>query len=171
MSDMRILVVSSCTKRKKKEKDKASEIYLGKQHLYVKKGVKLLKENNNVDWYIISAKYGIINENEVIEPYDLSFNKMSRKDIRELSTGLGIEEKLSSLIKNYKLAFFILGEKYLISIEDLLDKLPISSVFFTNRELPHETVKCGIKEAKKYHIPMVSLKGYLFLEYIKKKKI
>ena len=41
---MRILVVSSCTKRKKKEKDKASEIYLGKQHLYVKKGVKLLKK-------------------------------------------------------------------------------------------------------------------------------
>ena len=52
-----------------------------------------------MDWYIISAKYGIINENEVIEPYDLSFNKMSRKDIRELSTGLGIEKKLSSLIK------------------------------------------------------------------------
>jgi len=70
-----------------------------------------------VDWYIISAKYGIINENEVIEPYDLSFNKMSRKDIRELSTGLGIEEKLSSLIKNYKLAFFTLEKNILFLLK------------------------------------------------------
>jgi len=70
-----------------------------------------------VDWYIISAKYGLINENYVIEPYDLSFNNMHKKDIRKLSKDLRIEDKLSSIIKNHNKVFFILGEKYLISID------------------------------------------------------
>ncbi|MCK4637147.1 MAG: hypothetical protein KAT49_04640 [Methanomicrobia archaeon] len=188
MSNMRILVVSSCTKRKKEEKDKTSEMYLGKQHLFVKEGVAILRKDNDVDWYIISAKYGLINESDVIEPYDLSFNEMSKKEIRRVSTQLGIEEKLYSIIQNqssegrlvnlskgkicHDQAFFILGEKYLSSIEDFLKNIPIPSVFFTTRTIPSaETIKCGIEEAKKYHLSVISLKGYLFVEYIKKEKI
>jgi len=167
---MRILIISSCTKKKKEGKDKASKMYLGKQHLLVKKGIEILRKDNYVDWYIISAKYGLINENYVIEPYDLSFKSMGKKDIRKLSKDLGIENKLSSVIKKHDKAFFILGEKYLISIDDFLKNIPIPSTFFTNRKLSYETIKCGVEEAKKYHISVISLKGYLFLKYIKKEK-
>jgi len=41
MNDMKILVISSCTKRKKEGKYKASEMYTGKQHLLVKKGIEI----------------------------------------------------------------------------------------------------------------------------------
>ena len=170
MNDMKILVISSCTKRKKEGKYKASEMYTGKQHLLVKKGIEILRKDNYVDWYIISAKYGLINENYLIESYDLSFNNMHKRDIRKLSKDLRIEDKLSSIIKNHNKAFFILGEKYLISIENFLKDIPIPSVFFTNKKLPYETIKCGIEEAKKYHLPVISLKGHLFLKYIKKEK-
>jgi hypothetical protein len=186
MSDMKILVISSCTKRKKEGKNKASEMYIGKQHLLVKKGIEILRKDNYVNWYIISAKYGLINENYVIEPYDLSFNNMSKKNIRKVSTKLGIEDKLLSIIQNqssegrlvdlskgkicYDKAFFILGEKYLISIENFLKNIPVPSTFFTNRKLPYETIKCGVEEAKKYHLSVISLKGHLFIEYIKKEK-
>jgi len=170
MSDMKILVISSCTKRKKEGKNKASEMYIGKQHLLVKKGIEILRKDNYVDWYIISAKYGLINENYVIKPYDLSFNNMSKKNIRKVSMKLGIEDKLLSIIQNHNKAFFILGEKYLISIENFLKNIPVPSTFFTNRKLPYETIKCGVEEAKKYHLSVISLKGHLFLEYIKKEK-
>ncbi|MEA1993934.1 MAG: hypothetical protein U9N35_06035 [Euryarchaeota archaeon] len=166
-----ILVVSSCTKGKKKEKDRASELYSGEQHLLVKKGVKLLREKNIVDWYIISAKYGLIHEDEIVEPYNKSFTGLSKKEIRELSKKLRIKKKLSEVIeeKSYEKAFFLLGEQYLTSIENFLKGVPPYSVFFAAREIDGaETMPCGIKEAKKYQRSVISLKGYLFVEYIKK---
>ncbi len=171
---MNILVVSSCTKKKKEGKERAAELYQGTQHLLTKQGTELLRNYHSVDWYILSAKYGLIHEDTGIEPYDLSFTTMRRDAIRRRSEDLGIEEQLRSIIETntYEKVFFLLGEDYLTAIEKFLIDIPIPSVFFTNREIQGaETIPCGINEAKQHHAPVISLKGSLFLEYIKKEVI
>jgi hypothetical protein len=167
-----ILVISSCTKRKKAEKTRAVDLYQGVQHLLVKKGVSLLREQNTVDWYIISAKYGLISEHRIITPYERSFTTMTTKQIRQRSRNLEIEKKLRRVLSaQYDTAFFLLGERYLTALDEFLTDIPLPSVFFTTRKIPGaETVPCGREAAKKYGKPLVSLKGYLFLAHIKKEK-
>ncbi|MGG0120534.1 DUF6884 domain-containing protein [Bacillus paranthracis] len=47
------------------------------------KVIKYIEQNNYDDWFILSAKYRLLNKTEIIEPYDLTLNSMrvlERKD-------------------------------------------------------------------------------------------
>ena len=169
----RYLVVSSCTKRKKNHRGKAADLYRGEQHLLVKEGVALLRERHKTDWQIISAQYGLIRDDHPIAPYERSFTTMKRKEIRQRSRELGIEEKLKALVERnlYEKVFFLLGTRYLTAIEAFIERIPVRAVFFTTRSIPGaDIVRSGIEEAKRHKKSVISLKGYLFLEYIKKEK-
>ena len=60
----RIAVVTACGRGKKNYPTKAYKLYKSSRI----KAVYNLK--NNTDMYILSAKYGLIHADEVIEPYD-----------------------------------------------------------------------------------------------------
>lgn len=194
---MNILVISSCTELKlyhpdnllnyqdfkdpetynikvqnlQKYKCCAYEMYQGKQHLFVKQGLELLRKKENnfpfpVDFSIISAGYGYINEKQLIYPYECTFNTMKSKEIKEWSDFLKITDSLNKNIQGKDLIIFLLGKKYLQAINfkslNLVDK---RLVFFTSDDIPlsnYVRINCSVKEAKEFGCGLISLKGFLF---------
>lgn len=100
----------------------AGEMYRGKQHLRLMEGVKLLrqtgaKNSNNglftVDVAIISAGYGLIKEDKMIVPYEVTFNTMKAQEVDEWAKFLNIHEAYENIISDYDLIFVLLSENYL----------------------------------------------------------
>lgn len=79
---MKTLGLISCTKRKQNRPCKASEMYsasdlFSKAYAYCKKNYDQIA--------ILSAKYGLVFPDDVIEPYDLTLNNMRAKEVRDWS--------------------------------------------------------------------------------------
>jgi queuine/archaeosine tRNA-ribosyltransferase len=142
VSNIRILVVTSCTGEKRfkpanqltiedfEDAQKLSErsqllaefacpagqMYTGLQHLRVMEGVNILRSclgQKAVDLKILSAGYGLISENEVIVPYSVTFNSMKSNEVSSWGNILGIHEGFQKAIVGYDLVFVLLGDKYL----------------------------------------------------------
>lgn len=56
----------SCVSQKISNKAQAKDLYVSQWFKKVKKFV----ENSNAKWLILSAKYGLLEPNQIIEPYD-----------------------------------------------------------------------------------------------------
>ena len=156
---MKILVITSCTGRKKYKptnqlqpedflsterletrsaelKDfevPAAKMYIGQQHRYLMAGLRQLREiygQTVVDLHIISAGYGLLSENDVIVPYNVTFQKLKKKEVLERSSNLQIHEQVETLIKDYDLVFYLLGKEYVQALQ-LSFKIPdtITQVF------------------------------------------
>jgi Family of unknown function (DUF6884) len=69
--EARIFLVS-CVARKKAEPCSAAELYMSD---WFKKARNFV-ENDGAPWFILSAKYGLLKPDTVIEPYDETLNKM-----------------------------------------------------------------------------------------------
>ena len=61
---------------------------------------------------ILSAKYGLLRESEVIKPYNCTFQGLRKREISERSSHLQIHEKTEALVRRYHLVFFLLGKEY-----------------------------------------------------------
>jgi hypothetical protein len=140
----RILVITSCTgeklykpdnqlvfedfqhsdilKQREKElsdyKTSASEMYTGSQHLALMNGIKEYRsKGGGIDLCIISAGYGLLSEETLIVPYEVTFNTMDSFAIKRWARQLKITQNLQEKIENYDLIFFLLGDKYLQAVE------------------------------------------------------
>lgn len=197
----KLLVVTSCTGEKKTQPENrliqtdfadkkilsrrerelaafrcaAGEMYTGMQHLRLMEGIQALRKRfgeDFVDLYIVSAGYGLISENELIAPYEVTFNTMSPAAISEWSRRIGIHKDLDALIPRYDLVLFLLGDKYLRAIELPFERATAEQklVFFasgTSKKLipggaPYYIAEVGREEAKSFGYGLVGLKGYLF---------
>ncbi|MHB8360192.1 MAG: DUF6884 domain-containing protein [Thermoplasmataceae archaeon] len=67
------LLILSCSKTKSLDPGRAIDVYKGQAYSQVK---KYYSKNNHLDVKIISAKYGLIDRKDIIDPYD---NKMDHK--------------------------------------------------------------------------------------------
>ena len=98
----------------------ASQMYEG-SFKFVKELVNTLrKRGDEVDFFIISARYGLIDENTPIIPYECTFKGLSKEEIRKKADKLEIYKKLIDLLrkKEYDEAIIILGGDYLLTIFD-----------------------------------------------------
>lgn len=138
---MKILVITSCTGRKKYKptnqlqpedflsderlvarsaelKDfevPAAVMYTGQQHRYLMQGLERIRSIHGhgiVDLHIISAGYGLLGESDIIVPYNVTFTGLRSKEISARSDSLQLHERVETLIENYELVFFLVGEKY-----------------------------------------------------------
>lgn len=198
---VRTLVVTSCTGEKKhkpenqltkedfispdrlREREKqlwhlrlpAVEMYIGMQHLRLMEGVSLLRRQFNhgiIDLSIVSAGYGLILENQPIVPYEVTFNTMNYREIKEWAGFLNIHNNLGELVKDYDLVFFLLGDKYLRALELPFEDMDESKklIFLASNtskklippEKPYYFVQVGQEEASSFSYGLVGLKGYLF---------
>jgi hypothetical protein len=73
----------SCTKLKKDYTCTANEMYLESQ--LFKKAVQYISQQDYDDWFILSAKYGLLHKDTVIEPYDITLNNMNSLQRKEWS--------------------------------------------------------------------------------------
>lgn len=107
------LLIVNCSKKKLETPAKAKDLYTGQFF----RGVKQLSEKLDFDLAILSAKYGLLNANQIIEPYDQIIK--SKKDIQELQKK--IRSKFSNLLENYNEIILFMGKKYRMVFSQYLD--------------------------------------------------
>lgn len=102
----------------------AWQMYEGSFNFIKELVTQLRKKGDEVQLFIISARYGLINESTLIIPYQCTFKCLKKDDIRERARKLKIYENLMSIIKNkcFDLSIVVLGESYLITIFDKPEK-------------------------------------------------
>ncbi len=95
-------------------------MYIGEQARLVSKAVDLLRKKIKVDYYFISAGFGLVKEFELLPPYDCSFQNKTNEERSKLYQDLAIEESLhNSLHEKYDLIYLALSKDYLDSLGDL----------------------------------------------------
>jgi hypothetical protein len=96
----------------------AKDMYIGAQQKLLLEGIRLLRRFSNVDYYILSAGFGLLNENDCIPCYESTFSGLTKKEISEKSRLLGIPDKFSSLVTetHYDLIYYALGSDYFAAI-------------------------------------------------------
>lgn len=103
------LLIISCTQKKKYVKSKAINLYDGASFRVLRK--YLDEGNDGIEIRIISAKYGIIDKNKIIEPYDqkLTYEKAAefkKKYVWEIKTlQKSFDDRLIVGGKNYRAVF------------------------------------------------------------------
>ena len=100
----RILVITSCSKKKEQKAKKAVDLYKGQFFL----GIKRFCEKNDFDLMVLSAKYGLIKD-EIIAPYEQRL-KNTKKDINRLHAIAF--PKFKDLIPKYDYIIFLMGKTY-----------------------------------------------------------
>jgi len=102
------IVLIACASKKLEEKAKARDIY---SSTLFKLNLKYAKSLNPERIFVISAKHGLIDLEQEIEPYDETLNKMKIEDRR-----LWAEKVLEQLKKNLDIEkdeiIFLAGKKY-----------------------------------------------------------
>jgi hypothetical protein len=102
------IVLISCVSKKQKTQSKAKDLYISP---LFKKNLQYAKSLNPDKIYILSAKYGLINLDTKIDPYDQTLNKMSQNQIKDWSNSILNELKKSSNINTDEF-IFLAGIKY-----------------------------------------------------------
>ena len=100
----RIAVIVACSKQKLDHKAPASELYQGDMF----KKSKLIAIKLQADFYILSAKHGLITGSKIIEPYETVIQTKKDKDRLRLNLDGEILENLAL----YGKVIIIMGQKY-----------------------------------------------------------
>ncbi len=106
MSAGRKLFLVSCVSKKRDRATPARELYCSDWFRKARASV----ECQGAHWFILSAKYGLVAPNEVIEPYDETLNNKTDKERREWSKR--VLEQLQSHCPPGTCIVFYAGEKY-----------------------------------------------------------
>jgi hypothetical protein len=109
----RIVLITSCGKLKEKTPKPAGKLYKSSRirHLYRR------SKELGISFYILSAKYGLVEADQVIEPYD---QELDEKRLKELLP------QVANILKNFDVVIFYKGgaKKYYL---DLIRKACIES--------------------------------------------
>ncbi len=104
MKENRVLIIAGCSQ--KKLTHPAPAINLNQGQLF--RSIKKVARQNYFDLKILSGKYGLLDPNEVIHPYNQEIRtKADIKRIQDLIKG-----KIDYIWRNYDLIITIMGRKY-----------------------------------------------------------
>ena len=197
---MKILIITSCTSKKKHKpanqlqpedflsverrgvrstelksfETSAAEMYTGQQRQHLMAGLEKIREvygSAVVDLHIISAGYGLLAEDDVIVPYNVTFSGLNKDDLLARSNSLQLHERVETLIAGYDLVFFLLGKEYVQALQ-LPFEVPdtVTQIFLLGtgyRKLIPDSpnvhfVPTGSSLASELGIMGVALKGFVF---------
>jgi len=148
----------------------AGEMYTGLQHQRLMDGLQQFRESGHeVELFIVSAGYGLIEEGQKIQPYEATFSGMSKKALRDWGTQLALPAKLKArLEQTADLQLVLLGDSYLdaCGLDSSLD-LKAPTIFLcgaaASKKLPKVKnavqVVLANKDAKRFSCGLVGLKG------------
>lgn len=153
----------------------AAQMFTSTHHRLVMEGVQTVWErwgHQVLDVAILSAGYGLLQADDIIVPYDLSFDQFDSHALADLVTYLKIPEQTASLVREYDLVFYLLSGRYLsvlglpldvpdsvqqivLTAQDSLDQVPV---------LPnlHPFVADGPVAARRWHVKAPYVRGFLF---------
>jgi len=150
----------------------ARDIYTGPQNTELVKAVDLLRTIAKVEvqLIIVSAGFGVLQEQDLIPPYDCSFTNMKMAKVRKRSQELKIQSSITKIAnKGFDIAYLALGKRYLASLgKDTLLEFQMPTIVFHGQESDQliripcstETVKAFSKRGHKIH-GVVGFKGDL----------
>ena len=182
---MKTLIVTSCTAKKMNIPGYAGVFYQGLQHHYVSHGVRDMRDTYGmfgIGLYIISAKYGLLKELDMVAPYNTTFNSMTNKEILSTARDLKIHDDMSQTAQEWDLIIYLLGKQYVQALE-----LPLSCNNHTTHVfllgsmykdmIPDQPnyyfIDAGSTLAKELGVQNIALKGYIIKrlgEHIKEAK-
>ena len=161
----------------------AGEIYTGEQHLRLMRGVLGFREavngkaKNEVNLHILSAGYGVIPEDRMVPPYEVTFATMKTKELRDWADALNVPADFRKTVSpKYDLALVLLGDNYLAAC-NLDGKVGFGgpTLLFCGtgmaKKLPAlnnvRVVPISNPEAKRFSCGLVGLKGELAARLLK----
>lgn len=100
-----MIALVGCVKLKTNHRAPAEQLYISP---LFKKTIRFIKSQKYDDWFILSAKYGLIEKDKIIDPYELTLNNFSKLNLKKWSEIIFEEIKEKKL--NH-LSFFC-GSKY-----------------------------------------------------------
>ena len=109
----KVLVLAGCSQKKLDYPAPAIELNQGQLF----RGIKKLSISNNFDLKILSGKYGLLESNEVIAPYNQKIR--TKKDILRIRRK--IFPKMLKTIERYDLIIIIMGKNYREVVEPLFN--------------------------------------------------
>ncbi len=105
---MKKIVLISCVSQKRAYRSKAKDLYIS---ALFKKNLTYGRRLNPDAIYILSAKFGLLNLETEIEPYNLTLNTMSAAENRSWAEKVLQQlSKVADLIQDHFI--FLAGEKY-----------------------------------------------------------
>lgn len=102
---MRIALVS-CVKSKGMTPAPARDLYTSQLF----KGMRRYAESKADAWYILSAKYGVVLPDEVIEPYEQTLNRMTKDE--RTAWAERVQQSLYGLFPAGVTVVLLAGERY-----------------------------------------------------------
>lgn len=150
---------------------KARRLYDGRQQERIDGAVDALRDaGHDVDRYFVSAGFGLVEETELLPPYDVTFQEFSDEEISERAESLGLPEAVSDLLASdppYDIAFLALGRDYYTAIgyPDVLDGFSGGTVVVFNSAEVAATrshvvsLPARTEEARTRGVIVVELKG------------
>ena len=152
----------------------ARDLYAGRQHRSLMRGVQAVRGAAlacEIEVFILSAGFGLVPEDQVLVPYDVTFSGMNKQEIRAWADTLSIPAAVRRWLETEgDLNILLLGDAYL-EAAGLEATWPISAptILFCGtvaaRVLPDwervRKVVLSRADAKRLRQGLVWLKGYL----------
>lgn len=107
----------ACSKTKSARRRPAAALYTST--LFRKSLLAAIDRSEKV--YILSAKHGLLDCNDVIEPYDVTLKRMKRAE--RIAWGERTGPQLEAVLRPHDTAVFLCGEEYLAPLRHDLDRL------------------------------------------------
>jgi len=191
----KILIVAQCSKSKRllEHEQRAIDLYDGMEmNLYKKflnsplKGMSLLESNevykNKIDFYILSAGYGLIEGTSKIHYYNNSFNSIDKRDAVKFGRDTKVRKTLDELIttNKYDLVFMCLSRSYLNILDLKIDFNYNNSniIFLTSKKVLDCTIQRPMgknvwymfvkhpEHTSVHNVPQIALKGKVLTTFI-----
>ena len=153
----------------------AFEMYTGAHHRQVAAGVRAIWERwgrETLDVAILSGGYGLLGPEQVIIPYDVTFDEFDEKALEAWAGRLRIPERVAALAREHDLVFLLLSGRYLQVLELPLDvPYSVQQVVLTDHDslalVPaspnvHAFVADGGQAARRWHVKAPHVRGFLF---------
>ena len=102
------IILISCVSKKRKYKTKAKNLYTSPLFQY---NIKYAESLNPDKIFILSAKYGLLDLEKEIEPYEKTLNNMSAEQIKRWASKVISQLKKVSYLQKDKF-IFLAGTKY-----------------------------------------------------------
>lgn len=116
-----MIVFISCVKKKQSHESKAKDMYISD---FFKSQLKYAYSLNPSRIFILSAKYGVVELEDTIQPYEKTLNNMTVSEREEWGKMVTAQLESKKINFNEK-TIFLCGEKYRKNIIDLFSDVEI----------------------------------------------
>ena len=153
----------------------AIEMYTGTHHQLVVAGVRAVWERwgrNVLDLTILSGGYGLLPADQVIIPYDVTFDQFEDAEYAAWVARLEIPERAAALVQQYDLVFYLLSGRYLAALDlplhvpDSVQQIVLTSQESLDQVPPaanlHPVVAAEGVAARRWHVKAPHVRGFLF---------